>query len=344
MIKFFWIPKEVWYYVVFPIFGILIFYLIFNLFYSRKKGTYYYNYVVDFVYSSLGIVFCGLLFCLLLGYSIATLQILSVNNLIKVYSLLTVILVILPIIPAGFLIYVISVFCKNLKRKEILDKNLEAEINGETIPNPDFNVKEQKIRKFDTPINFFNKNKNNNQELNDEYENKIEEFTNDKFNEKSEIENENNNYNVEHNYDNNNDSIELTEKDKEIEYNHEDLKDNDSNFTNTEDKFEYTRANIYENSYEDDYIPVKINRQKEETDNNKDEDFHIDYKPDNIINNNHKNESQPHTKKNNKKYYYNHNNKHNNYYKNNKHNNYYNKKNKNKNKNNQNQNYNNNNN
>ena len=130
MIKFFWIPREVWCYVVIPIFGILIFYLIFNLFYSRKKGTYYYNYVVDFVYSTLGIIFCGLLFCLLLGYSLATLQILSTNNLIRVYFLLAFILVILPIIPFGFLIYVISVFYKNLKRKAILDIELRNEING----------------------------------------------------------------------------------------------------------------------------------------------------------------------------------------------------------------------
>jgi len=163
MIKFFWIPKEVWYYVVFPIMGILIFYLIFNLFYSRKKGTYYYNYVVDYVYSSLGTIFCGLLFCLLLGYSIATLQILGTNNLIKSYPLLTIMLIILPIIPTVFLIYVISVFYRNLKRKEKLDINLEAKINGENISN--FNLNNNKHDIDDKSISL-----SRDSELNKEYE------------------------------------------------------------------------------------------------------------------------------------------------------------------------------
>lgn len=81
MIKFFWMPEEVWYYVVIPIVLILLIYFLFTLFYKKKKGTYYYDYVVDYVYSTLGIVFCSLLFCLLLGYSIATLQILNTNGM-----------------------------------------------------------------------------------------------------------------------------------------------------------------------------------------------------------------------------------------------------------------------
>lgn len=166
MIKFFWIPKEVWYYVVFPIMGILIFYLIFNLFYSRKKGTYYYNYVVDYVYISLGTIFCGLLFCLLLGYSIATLQILGTNNLIKSYPLLTIMLIILPIIPTVFLIYVILVFYRNLKRKEKLDRTLEAKINGENISN--FNLNNNKHDIDDKSISLFRDS-----ELNENQEEKI---------------------------------------------------------------------------------------------------------------------------------------------------------------------------
>ena len=122
--KLFWIPKEVLYYVVIPIVLILLSYFIFYLIYKNKKGTYYYDYVVDYVYSTLGVVFCGLLLSLLLGYSIATFQILITNNAIKTYILLVVLLVILPIIPASFLVYVIKVYLNNLKRKEILDSNL----------------------------------------------------------------------------------------------------------------------------------------------------------------------------------------------------------------------------
>ena len=122
--KLFWIPKEVLYYVVIPIVLILLSYFIFYLIYKNKKGTYYYDYVVDYVYSTLGVVFCGLLLSLLLGYSIATFQILITNNAIKTYILLVVLLVILPIIPASFLVYVIKIYLNNLKRKEILDSNL----------------------------------------------------------------------------------------------------------------------------------------------------------------------------------------------------------------------------
>lgn len=127
--KLFWLPQEVWYYVVIPIIAILFLYFLFYLIYKRKKGSYYYNYVVDYVYSTLGIIFCGLLFCLLLGYSIATFQILITNNMLNNYIILAIVLVILPIIPSCFLVYVIMVYLRNLKRKEVLDANLKDEEN-----------------------------------------------------------------------------------------------------------------------------------------------------------------------------------------------------------------------
>ena len=125
MLKYFYIPAEVWYYVVIPILVILLVYVIFNLLYSKKKGTYYYNYVVDYVYSTLGVIFCSLLLCLLLGYSIATLQILIQAKVAKDSIFLVIVLVILPLIPLAFLIYVLKIYIKNLKRKDILDEALE---------------------------------------------------------------------------------------------------------------------------------------------------------------------------------------------------------------------------
>ncbi len=125
MLKYFYIPAEVWYYVVIPILVILLIYFVFNLAYHRKKGTYYYNYVVDYVYSTLGVLFCSLLLCLLLGYSIATIQILSEANVIQNNILMFIVLLILPIIPTIFLGYVLKVYIKNLKRKRILDDALE---------------------------------------------------------------------------------------------------------------------------------------------------------------------------------------------------------------------------
>ena len=125
MVKFFWMPIQIWYYVIIPIIVILLAYFLFTVVYRRKKDSYYYDYVVDYVYSTLGIVFCSLLFCLLLGYSIATIQIL-ITNLFERYYVLGIILIILPIVPSCFLVYVVRVYIKNLKRKERLDAALEA--------------------------------------------------------------------------------------------------------------------------------------------------------------------------------------------------------------------------
>ena len=122
-------PMEIWYYVIIPIIGILIAYFLFWLLYKNKKGSYYYNYVVDYVYSTLGIVFCSLLFCLLLGYSIATIEIITSAKLISTYLILVIVLIILPVVPACFLVYVIKVYLRNLKRKEILDRDLENKDN-----------------------------------------------------------------------------------------------------------------------------------------------------------------------------------------------------------------------
>lgn len=124
MVKYFLMYEEILYYVIIPIMVILVAYLVFSFLYRKKKGTYYYNYVVDYVYSSLGIIFCSLLFTMLFGYSLATLKIINTATNITVSKLNNIILVILPIIPAGFLIYLLKIYLKNLKRKLILDDAL----------------------------------------------------------------------------------------------------------------------------------------------------------------------------------------------------------------------------
>ena len=77
--------------------------------------------------------------CLLLGYSIATVQVLNDTNLLSRYLVIAIILIILPVIPAGFLAYLIKVFVSNLKRKEKLDLALEEGIEDQT----DFNFGHQ---------------------------------------------------------------------------------------------------------------------------------------------------------------------------------------------------------
>ena len=125
MIKFFWMPLEILYYVIIPMVLIIFAYFIFTISYRNKKGTYYYNYVVDYVYSTLGILFCSLLLCLLLGYAIATIQILILTEVISRYWLLAILIGILPLVPACFLVYITKVYVRNLKRKDMLDECLK---------------------------------------------------------------------------------------------------------------------------------------------------------------------------------------------------------------------------
>jgi len=133
MIKFFWMPTEVWYYVIIPILVILLAYFVFSITYRKKKGTYYYNYVVDYVYSTLGILFCSLLLCLLLGYAIATIQTLVTTNTFKEHLFLIIIIAILPLIPVCFLVYIAKIYVKNLKRKEMLDIALDEYERGDVL-------------------------------------------------------------------------------------------------------------------------------------------------------------------------------------------------------------------
>ncbi len=270
MIKFFWVPKEVWYYVVFPIFGILIFYLIFNMFYSRKKGTYYYNYVVDYVYSLLGTIFCGLLFCLLLGYSIATLQILSTNNLIKLYPFLTILLIVLPIIPTIFLIYVISIFYKNFKRKQILDRNLEAKINGEKIYNLELKNENQDEIKSGNDKSILLQKDN---ELNEDYVNLEKKDNNNVQLDFESVNNlENSNFFDSRKEYENNYSFQDQQYHKLDEIQEEIKKTNSDDELNISKEFEDMTLNIeYENTnhYDSDYNPSPIKIKKDNNINDK---------------------------------------------------------------------------
>ena len=303
MIKFFWIPKEVWYYVVFPIFGILIFYMIFNLFYSKKKGFYYYNYVVDYVYSSLATIFCGLLFCLLLGYSIATLQILNTNNLMRAYPFLTILLIILPLIPTGFLIYVISVFYNNLNRKERLDARLESKINGDdtyslksdnmiiNVPqNDDHNniVEEQNHKQYG--------NDDNNLKVNSVKEEIDDDFVNELTNDNENTLDDNNDF----------ENINSTQNLSEIE----------SENSKLGESIKIDSKNIYFS--DEDYIPKKIIKDNVGNDKQnelyKTNNYQFDRKENNVNNKIDLEPKKYYNKSNNNKNYYYHNNKNNKYF------------------------------
>lgn len=125
MFNLFMIPAEVWYFAIIPVVLIILLFLVFNIYYKNMKGTYYFNYVVDYVYSFFGIIICSILFSLMLGYSISVIQILNTNNLVSKNLILIIMLSFFSLIPFGFLIYSLYSFVKNLKKKEYLDDYID---------------------------------------------------------------------------------------------------------------------------------------------------------------------------------------------------------------------------
>lgn len=115
---YFIVPKEVFIYCVFPALAIIIFCLLFWLIYRKKKELPQYAYTLNSVYNIASILICLLLFPLLLGYSVAMLDIINRGILEKVNILIKALLVFLPIIPFGNLLFVLYRFIKNMQLKE----------------------------------------------------------------------------------------------------------------------------------------------------------------------------------------------------------------------------------
>lgn len=129
--KFFAIPKAVYYYCLLPILILIITSLIFLIVYHRKKDTYYYEFTVNYFLGIIGILLASLLFSLLLGYSLATIYTIFVNELVAKYYVFMIILFILPLIPLSLFIWVMLKIGRNLKYKKELDENYEEYLKSE---------------------------------------------------------------------------------------------------------------------------------------------------------------------------------------------------------------------
>lgn len=130
--KFFSIPKEVYYYCFLPSILIIIGCLIFWLIYKRKKGTYYYTFTLNYFFELSGILLSSLLLALLIGFAIATIQTIYVNELFTKYYIFMIIIAFLPLIPLCLFIWLCFKIHQNLQYKRQLDDNYEVVEQEET--------------------------------------------------------------------------------------------------------------------------------------------------------------------------------------------------------------------
>lgn len=121
------IPKfytEVVYYVLLPIFVIILLFGIFILVVSRKdslKKDLETRFKLNYWSSIMGIILGSILLTVSIGYSVALIQKIYVYELTNVYPVVLAILYIFPIVPLVFVIFCIVRFIKVLKhRNEII--------------------------------------------------------------------------------------------------------------------------------------------------------------------------------------------------------------------------------
>ena len=142
--KFFSIPAAVYYYCFLPALLIMIICLIFWLMYRHKKDTYYYTFTLNYFFQLSGIILSAMMLALLLGYSVATIYTIYVNDLVANYYFFMIILIFLPIIPLCLFIWLIFKLIRTLKYKEKLDENYDNYIKEQ---NNDFQNDEMENEK-----------------------------------------------------------------------------------------------------------------------------------------------------------------------------------------------------
>ena len=97
--------------------------------------------------------FCSLLLCLLLGYSTATLQVILQTGLLRNYLFLVIVLAILPLVPFAFLIYVIRIYLKNVKRKAQLEEEKLLQTEEVKEEKTSLDKEEKVVESFDSNTN-----------------------------------------------------------------------------------------------------------------------------------------------------------------------------------------------
>ena len=124
---YFIIPKAVYFCCILPALIIIVASVLFGVVYRQKKGTKYYAYTLNYVYTIASMLICLLLFPLLLGYCVAMLTIINKGLLLEISLLVKILLIMLPTIPFITLIFVLYKFIKNLELKNKIDNDVDTD-------------------------------------------------------------------------------------------------------------------------------------------------------------------------------------------------------------------------
>lgn len=121
----FTIPRAVYYYCLLPALLIILGVVLVLIFSHKQKGSYYYNYKINYLYNGGSILITILLLPLLLGYSLAMIYLITNEFLVDIPLIVIIILALVPVVPLIFFIVVTVRFIKTLKMKKELDANYE---------------------------------------------------------------------------------------------------------------------------------------------------------------------------------------------------------------------------
>lgn len=121
------------YYVIIPLIVLLIIFFIGMKLYehhNKKKNANRTNYVVNYWSNVIGIIFTAILLSVSIGFSLAFTANVRDLNAIEENKFFYYFFMVFPVFPFFFLVFYITKFITNIRRKEKLD-NEEEDSNGE---------------------------------------------------------------------------------------------------------------------------------------------------------------------------------------------------------------------
>ena len=116
--QFFIIPKAVYHFCLIPALVIIVASIIIAVWYRRKKDTKHYGYTLNYIYNIVSMLLSLLLLPLLLGYSMAMIEIINRGLIQGMNHVIMLILFLLPLIPLVTLIIVFINYVKGLSHKK----------------------------------------------------------------------------------------------------------------------------------------------------------------------------------------------------------------------------------
>ena len=123
--------KVLLFYVIIPLIVIyIIFYIGLKIYEHRnkKKDSNRVNFVMNYWSNAIGILFTAILLSISIGFSLAFTENVRELNAVDENLMLYYFFIVFPVIPLFFLIYYITKFVINIRRKDKLDKEVHEKI------------------------------------------------------------------------------------------------------------------------------------------------------------------------------------------------------------------------